>query len=321
LLKTLFGSRAALLLGMCVLMTGFFTLKSKGMYLEWSNIRYILNTMVTGGYITTGAVFLVLTGCIDLAASQTAVLAGVVLAQLLAAGLPVALAIPATYAVAGCVGALSASLVHEVKIPPFVATLGVSYLVTGSALLLSSGFSTDISDGFIRWLGTHMIGGEVTVSLAISAVALTALAVILAKTKFGKTVYLVGGNPTAARLSGLNPRRVYYSAYIINSLLCATAGIIQVSKLGASSANSVNFGPFAGLTCAILGGVSFGGGAGGLGGAFAGLLLINGLSNGLSMIRVAPYWQSISSGGLLLVALTSGYLGARKRGAMFLNNS
>jgi ribose/xylose/arabinose/galactoside ABC-type transport system permease subunit len=306
-------SREAVLLLLFVLMSVFFSIRSGGQYLDWSNLRFILSTMTIGAYITTGAAFLMITGCLDLAASSTVSFAGVVIARLLRVGVPCLTAIVLTLMLAAVVGALSAALIYEIKIPPFIATLGVSYLTTGSTLLLSKGFSVEVDDLFLRWFGTFRIFEDVYINLIFTIIILTVCGVALARTRFGRGVYIIGGNPAAAKLSGLKPRRTHYILYMINQVLCAVAGIIYVAKMGSSSVNSSSFGPFMGMTCALLGGLSFGGGSGNLGGALAGLLLLTGLNNGISLIRIPPYWQNISSAALLLLAMSSDYLRVRRR--------
>ncbi|MDR0838719.1 MAG: ABC transporter permease [Oscillospiraceae bacterium] len=313
IVKKAVKSRTVVLLVIFALLAVYFNIRSKGVYLGWSNVRFILTTIMPAAYITIGAVFLMIMGNIDISASRVASLSGVVMAKLMIAGLPWYAAIFFTLVIAGGIGAFTSVLVNEFRIPTFVATMAMSYITMGATLLLCSGFTTDIENKTIKWLGTYKFGGEVPLTLVFTAVVFVVCGVVLARTKFGKSVYLSGGNPSAAKLSGLKPRRISYILFALNAALCAIAGMINAARMWGATSSGVGYGPFEGITCALIGGVAFGGGSGNMGGAFAGLLLINGFNNGLSILFVAPYWKNIASGFLLLLALMLDFFSARKR--------
>jgi ribose/xylose/arabinose/galactoside ABC-type transport system permease subunit len=136
--------------------------------------------------------------------------------------------------------------------------------------------------------------------------------VVLAKTRFGKSIYMIGGNPVAAKLAGLNPKKIWYILFINNAVLGAVAGSLQAMRLRAGTVTGIANGQFTGMTGAILGGVSFGGGSGGMGGAFVGLVLLNGFNTGLMNLGITPYYTTVASGALLLIALAFDYFNARR---------
>ncbi|MDR0905547.1 MAG: ABC transporter permease [Oscillospiraceae bacterium] len=300
----IFRSRITFLVIFLTIFTVCFNVGTHGDFLEWTNIRFILSSMVISSYLTCGAALLMITGCLDLSASQTAAFSGFVLAKFLFIGLPWYGAIIASFVVAAVIGTINAFLIHEINIPPFVATLAMSYIITGAMLLLSRTGGGFVLDETILWIGSYKIGGEVPIYLLFTAIILAVYCVLLSKTKFGKKVYLTGGNPVAARLSGLNPRATHYVLYINNAILCACAGVLQAGRLGVGSMSGVSFGQFMGITCSILGGISFGGGRGNIAGAFVGLLLLTAVNNGLVLLNVSSYISSVISGVLLLVALS-----------------
>ena len=137
--------------------------------------------------------------------------------------------------------------------------------------------------------------------------------VILARTKFGRSVYAIGGSMDAARLAGLNPRRIITTCYIMMGILCAIGGIIFGARMNSGQpAANVNL-EFDAITAVILGGVSFAGGVGDMGGTILGIILIQAFNTGLTMVNVPSFWQYVAKGGLLLFALTTDYIRKQKR--------
>ena len=137
--------------------------------------------------------------------------------------------------------------------------------------------------------------------------------IILARTKFGRQIYAIGGNKDAARLAGLNPQRTILICFILMGILCAIGGIIFSSRMNSGQpAANVNL-EFDAITAVILGGVSFMGGVGGMGGTILGIILIQSFNTGLTMVNVPSFWQYVARGALLLFALTTDYIRKQKR--------
>ncbi|MDR2357858.1 MAG: ABC transporter permease [Oscillospiraceae bacterium] len=314
-------SKMFVLLILYLLLIAVFSIISRGQYLSWFNIRNIMNSMVVTAYLTCGASFLMIAGNVDLSTAQVALLSGAMLGTFLQMGFPWPAAILAVFIVAAAAGALNAMLINEIKFQPFVATMAVSYVVQGLMLVRLQGFSIDVDSPPIVWFGTYKIGGVLPVSIIFTFAIFAVYGVVLAKTKFGKSLYLVGGNPTAAKLAGLNPKRISYILFINNAVLGSFAGMLQAARLKAATPNAIANGMFAGMTGAILGGISFGGGSGGMGGAFVGLILLNGFNAGLSTVGLSPYWQTAASGALLLLALTFDYFNSRRLSSIKVRNS
>ena len=147
----------------------------------------------------------------------------------------------------------------------------------------------------------------------ISIIAIVVFGFILSKTKFGRSVYAIGGNQDAARLAGLNPQRIITISFVMIGLLCSLGGMIFAARMnsGQPSAN-VNL-EFDAITAVILGGVSFSGGVGNMGGTVLGIVLIQAFNTGLIMVNVPTFWQYIARGALLLFALTSDYIRKQNR--------
>jgi ribose/xylose/arabinose/galactoside ABC-type transport system permease subunit len=311
-LRKFLNSKAFMLLILIVAEVIFYSVVSKGDYLTMYNMRNILSSMVVTAFLTTGAVFLMISGNIDLSTAQVSTLAGVIMAKFMLAGTPWPIAVLLTLVGCGVVGLLNSVLINEFRFMPFVATMAVSYIIQGSMLLMTHGASVDVSNEFIVWIGTSRLFGQIPTNVIFTFIIFAIYGIVLAKTQFGKNLYMIGGNSKAALLSGLNPKRMWYILFINNALLGGIAGMLQAARLCAATTNGIANGMFAGMTGAILGGVSFGGGSGGMGGAFIGLVMINAFNSGLTLVGVNPYWQTAASGALLLIALSFDYLNTKR---------
>lgn len=144
---------------------------------------------------------------------------------------------------------------------------------------------------------------------------------ILSKTRFGRSIYAIGGNESAARLAGLNPRRIVLLCFVIMGVMCAIGGIVFAARMNSGQpAANVNL-EFDAITAVILGGVSFTGGVGTMGGTIIGVFLIQAFNTGLTMVNVPSFWQYVVKGALLLFALTSDYIRKQNRERQLLEAS
>ncbi len=310
--RKILGSKAFSLLVLLALFTLFFQLKSNGIYLKYKNILSILNQMVPNTLLTVGVGCLLISGRLDLSTGAVGTMAGVVMAVLLQAGIHWTLAILAALLLGVVTGLMNGCLNNEFGFQPFIATLATSSVAKGFTYVISGSTAIDIKDEVILFLGKGKVLGNVPVQLIISIVILVIYGIMLKKTTLGRYIYILGGNPTAAKISGINPKKTTYLLYINSGVLGALAGCLMAGNLKSATVTSMVNMQFSGVTAAILGGISFGGGVGGMGGAFLGLLILNGFTNGLTVIGIGSYWQKVASGILLLLALTLDYINGKR---------
>ena len=135
----------------------------------------------------------------------------------------------------------------------------------------------------------------------------------MSKTAFGMKVTLMGGSPVAATLAGINAAGITTLLFINSAVLGGVAGIFNAAKLSQGALTALTTNQFTGITAAILGGISFGGGAGGMGGAFVGLLILNTFQVGMGIVGVNPFWVNVFSGLLLLIALAFDFLSQQRQ--------
>lgn len=309
-----FTSKLFILMLFFVLIVVVFTIISPGSsYLKPSNIRNILNSMVLFILFAIAEGMLLISGELDFSPGYVGTVAGVILAALLkSTGLPWFMVVLICIAFGAVFGLLNAFLVNELGFQSFIATLATGMFVAkGLALIIVAGNTLSIKDPTIVWLGTGRIFTNVPVTIIISLLAILIYGIILSRTKFGRSIYLCGGNRNAARLAGLNPKRLSYILFANSGALGALAGILYAGRLKVGDSTATNSYAFPAITAAILGGISFGGGSGGMAGCFLGLLIINGFNNGLTIVGVSPHWQQVASGLLLLLALTLDYFTSR----------
>lgn len=291
----------------------FFQIISDYTYLSVVNIRSILNSTVIVALLAIGAGYVIISGQVDLSAGYIGTFSGMLIAHLIVyARWPWLLAFLVTLVAAMAVGTANASLVNKLKFPSFIATLATGTITNGLALLVSDGKTINVSRDtapFFISIGTNrMFDGLIPTSVIIAIVALIIYGVVLSKTRFGRKIFLVGGNPTAAKLAGLKPEKVSYALFINNAALGCIAGCLVASRVMAGSIAGTTAQNFSGITAAILGGVSFGGGSGSIGGIALGLLIISSFNNGLTVMRLGNQWVQIASGLLLIIALTIDFL-------------
>ena len=298
-----------LLVLLAVIVIFFWALSPKHSFLSLNNIKNILNAMVLYTLFAIAEGMLIIFGEIDLSPGYIGTAAGVMLAALLAfTGIPWFIVVILCLLLGIVFGLFNALLINELGFQGFIATLATgSFIARGVAYIMVSGKTVNIKDPAIVWIGTGKIGDFVPFTIIISLVAILIYGIILAKTKFGRSIYLCGGNRQAARLAGLNPKRLSYILFANSGMLGALAGILYAGRLKVGNLTGTSTYAFPAITAAILGGISFGGGSGGMLGCFLGLLIINGFNNGLTVLGVTPYWQNVASGLLLLLALTFDY--------------
>jgi len=221
--------------------------------------------------------------------------------------IPLGIAILITIAAAAVVGFFNAWMVNKIKLEAFIATLVSQSIIRGFAYILCDGKPIAISNSNFIKIGKMRFLG-VPFSVWVMIVSIIIFGFILSKTKFGRSVYAIGGNKDAARLAGLNPQRIVTISFVMMGIFCGIGGIIFAARMNSGQpAANVNL-EFDSITAVILGGVSFTGGVGNMGGTILGIILIQAFNTGLIMVNVPTFWQYVARGALLLFALTSDYI-------------
>lgn len=289
-----------------------------GRFFKISTFKNILNSLVISAFLTIGAGCLLISGNIDLAQSAIGAFGGMVLATAVKSwGLPWYLGIVIGLMLCAAFGSLNALLVTKFRFPAFIGTLAMASMARGLMYLFSSignkGLAANIAfnNAPLSFIGAGSIG-PIPLGIIIMLVFFIIYGIIISKSRFGLKVTLIGGNPVAASLAGINSTAITYILFINSAVLGGIAGVFNTARLGQGALLALQTNQFTGITAAILGGISFGGGAGGMGGAFIGLLILNTFQIGMGVVGVNPFWVNVFSGVLLLVALAFDFIAQRR---------
>jgi ribose/xylose/arabinose/galactoside ABC-type transport system permease subunit len=259
---------------------------------------------------TLGQMLYLLTRNYDLSTGSCVALTSVVTASVMTSSslagntaLAIALGCLAGIGVGMAVGIVNGIVVAKFKISSFIATLGMSSILIGVALLISSGMPIGgLPAPFVKTLGTGKILG-IPVSLYITAAIVVLFYVLLTWTRLGRHAYAIGGNAKAAHVSGVPVTRDTIALLTIGSVLASIAGLLLTARLSSGEANIGADLPLMSIAAAALGGISLFGGEGRVTGAVIGAVFIVVLNNGMDLIRIESYVQLIVLGVLLIMAL------------------
>jgi ribose/xylose/arabinose/galactoside ABC-type transport system permease subunit len=268
--------------------------------------NYLLNIVRQAapvGIAAVGVTLVMIAGGVDLSVGAVISLSAVVAAVLMegsAANLPLALA--ATLLVGGAVGLANGLLIAYNRVSPFILTLGMAIAVYGLTQIYSGGTARGVVAPGFREFFNHRLGGLVPV-LALAFALIAGLGIWLQRaTRFGRSLYLIGSNPAAASLAGLPIARVTVAAYVFSGLAAALAGIALLARSGVSSTFAGRGLEFDVLAAVVLGGTTFEGGRGGIGGTIAGLLVLLIAFNLVNILGLDYNAQLIVKGAIIIAA-------------------
>ncbi len=281
-------------------------------FLNVSNVLNITRQISFRGIAAVGMMMIILTGGIDLSIGSTIELINVFCPMLMVKlGLSPILAIFASFGVAFLIGLCNGLLVAKVKIPPMIATMALMNIGYGAAYLVTGGQPVfGFPDSFAAF-GQGYIGILPTPTIIMFLMFLIG-GFVLKKTVFGRSLYAIGGNEEAARLSGVNVDRVKIIAYVMNSLFTCVAGLLMLSRLMSGTPNTGRGFEFEVITAVVLGGVSISGGYGRLFSVVFGVFIIGVLNNGLTLLGLDTYWQYVMNGIVLVLAVGMDYASRRR---------
>lgn len=281
----------------------------KPQFIAASNIISMIRQVSLIGILAMGMMLVIINGGVDLSAGAQIALVSVVcslFAQETQNNL--LLAIILSIAMGLFCGLVNGILITVPKIPPFIATLGMTNIAKGMALLFCDGQPIQVENKVILWLGSYRIGsGDWAMPVLILIFLGCALInhIVLRKTHFGKKVYALGGNEQAARVCGVSVEKTRICVYLLLSLYAAIAGILISGRVGAgATSNGIEYHLDAIASC-VIGGVSMKGGVGNVLGVVVGVLIMGALQNGLNIMGVSPYWQQICKGLIIIVAVVA----------------
>ena len=288
-------------------------------FLKLVNLRNILTQSSFRIIIALGLSGLLILQGNDLSAGRQVGLAAVVSASLLQSvtyasrmypnlgQLPIIVPILIVLAIGAVIGLLNGIVVSVFKVTPFIATLGMQLVVYGVSSMyvdrppLGAQPGGGLDARFLKFAQGNFFGIPYVIIYAL--IVIGAIYILWNKTKLGKNMYAIGGNPEAAIVSGVNVVRNTITMYMIASMLFAFAGMIVAGQTGSATNNTATGYELDAIAASVVGGVSFAGGIGTVPGVVVGVILFQLISYGLVFIKVSPYWQNIIKGLIIIVAV------------------
>jgi len=301
-------------------------------YFTVGNFLIMSSHVAIYGILAIGMLLVILNGGIDLSVGSILALSGVIAGfqmqgiVLDAFGVivypPVWAVVVITCVVGALVGAVNGILIAWFRVPAFVATLGVMYVARGIALLMTNGLTYNNLSGDpslgntgFDWLGFNRLFGVPISVLVLAALAIVA-GLMLSRSAFGRWLYASGGNAHAADLSGVPVKKVQVSVYTLSGILAAIAGLVLSSQLTSAGPTAGTTYELTAIAAVVIGGAALTGGRGTVRGTMLGAFVIGFLSDGLVIIGVSSYWQTVFTGAVIVLAVLMNsiqYGSARKK--------
>jgi ribose transport system permease protein len=277
------------------------------------NLQTIAVAAAPFALIALGQTLVILTGGIDLSVGS------VIAVSAMAAAATVKdhperlwLSVLVALVVGLAAGSINGILVAKVNVPPFIATLGMLTTASGLAYVIGGGAPINgLPTDFGKIANTEILGIQIPVLVMIVGIIVAAL--VMARTAYGMRIYAVGGNPVAAQIAGVKTGRVLFSVYALSGLLAGLSGVMLASRVISGPPNLGQGYELDAIAAVVIGGASLLGGRGSIWGTALGLLLIQTLNNGLDILVVPAYWQSVIKGVLIVSAVAVDVWSSKRR--------
>lgn len=299
--KVKFGQMGGLII-LAVVICAFFTVATKGILLSSQNISNILVSASLNGIIGIGMTFVLITGGIDLSVTGNVIMTSLFIGSMMLSGVPWFLCMIAALLIGSLVGLINGFSIGKFGMVAFVVTMAMNNITSGIGKLYTNGLTQygfpKIHEVICKSL-FGLIPGPVIMMAAVAVIAY----IILKYTTYGRELYLVGGNPSASWMSGVNNKKIIIIAYIISGLLCGLGAILMTSKLMSASSSMVTNVEMDAIAAAVLGGTSLAGGVGSVSGTIIGAITIAMITNGLNLMGVSPFAQQIVKGVIIFAVV------------------
>ncbi|HIU76598.1 MAG TPA: ABC transporter permease [Candidatus Pelethocola excrementipullorum] len=254
------------------------------------------------GVLTIGELLVIITGGIDLAIGSTLALSMVISATMMKVGIPIGLCVVVALLLGAVFGYINGFVVTTMKIPAFIATLGMSGILRGVALMITDGLPISSLPDKVAWFGNGRVF-SIPVPVLVLLILAVIFQIVLSKTVFGRQIYALGSNHEATRLAGIPVNARVRYIYMLSGLLASIAGILLMGRLtGAQPTAAIGYESNA-IAASVIGGASMLGGIGTVWGAIVGAFIMNVLTNGLTLLHVNTFFQQSAIGFILIMAV------------------
>lgn len=312
------ASQRFLAFGALIVLFVVFTLASPNFF-QFSNIVGILLATAVNGILALGVTFVIISGGIDLSVGTTmtfsAVMTGVLITNM---GLPIPVGVLGGLLAGGLAGFINGTVISRMKIPPFIATLGMFNATKGLSLVISNltpiyfndaaGFR-DIAMGSVIGIPGFEIPNAVWIMFGAAVIA----SLVLSRTVLGRYTFAIGSNEEAVRLSGVPVAWWKTGVYVVCGLFAGLAGVVIAARLNSAQPSLGAGYELDAIAAAVIGGTSLSGGEGTILGTVIGAFIISTLTNGLRILSVPQEWQLVVTGAIVVLAVYLDLIRRRQR--------
>lgn len=276
-------------------------------FLVSTNLLSLMRNVCVNAFIAFGITCVLICGGIDLSVGSVAAASGVITVRLANAGLPLVLCVLIALVFGAAIGLFNGYIVSHTTIPPFIVTLSTQIIIRGVGYVVTGGQPTQCTNEKFNLLGTGSFFG-IPIPVFVVAVVLLILFFIMNRTSFGRHVYATGGNSEAAKYAGVNIKSVKMRVFMMSGILAAIAGVVLAARLYSGQPSVGDGFERDAIAASVLGGTSFNGGIGTLGGTVIGVFIIGILNNGMNLLQINSYWQFVVRGCVILGAVYIDYI-------------
>lgn len=282
-------------------------------FLTLRNMLQIGGNVAYIGLMAAAGTPLIIAGGLDLSVAAIAGLTGVVISMLHGMGFPIWIGVLLAIVVAAAIGAVNGLFTTRLRLNPLIVTLGMMSIISGIALVLTGGLTRPLMVPGFNWVGSGRVIG-IPIPFIIMMVTFVGLWIVMTKMRFGRYIYAAGGNAEASRLIGIPLERTVITLYVISAISGAVAGTILGAMLGAAGPTAAGSQLLTVIAAIILGGTSLNGGRGSVWGTLLAVLILGTLNNGLTLLNVSSFWQDVTRGVVLMLAVSLDQIRTRALG-------
>jgi ribose transport system permease protein len=301
-LRTVLSNQAVSMLLILILMWLLLSLLSP-YFLTASNLWEITLQTAVIGIIAAGQTLVILSGGIDLSVGSVFACAGIAGGLVFQATGNLWLTLAATLLTGAALGSLNGLFISQLRVPPFIATLGMLGMARGLALILSRGIPIFGLSKEYLWIGQGKLFDLVPIPTLILLGVFALVYFIARYTRFGRFTYATGSNAEAAKLSGINLGRVLLGTFALSGLLCGVAAVIEAARLATIQPAGGNGYELLAIGAVVIGGTSLFGGEGNVIATLIGALIETTIRNGLNLLGVNAFWQYVVNGAVIIAAV------------------
>ncbi|MBI9106104.1 MAG: ABC transporter permease [Spirochaetales bacterium] len=281
-------------------------------FLSINNLANLARQTSIVGIIAVGMTFVIISSGMDLSVGSVLALGGIIGSMIMRDGYPIPLAILAAIAVGIVVGLVNGVIINDLKVTPFIATLGMMYIVRAIVMLISNAsYISPLPKSFIRFAAdTYFYIPTLTIIWILVAIIAS---FVVKYTRLGRNIFAIGCNTECARLSGINIRKNTYLVYMLVSALASFSGVLTAGRLATGLPMAGNGYELQVIAAVVVGGGSLAGGEGTIIGTLLGAILIATIGNGGNLLGVNPHILNIIIGSLIIISVYIDGLNKKKR--------